>query len=252
MSFNIEVEGGKSVRLPTAGKYCDRDIIVTATGGDAGSYDEGYDAGYSKAEREHWDNVLNYGNRTDLEYAFSDWGAEYLRPPYKVMPTSRSISMFRRCKVKKLESQYFDLSNCSVAQAAGTSGHHNTFSYCSDLEEIEDIGLPAGGYYQTFMGDSSLKTIAVLRVKEDTTANNAFNGCGSLENITIVGPIGTSTFNFSPCTALTHDSAMSIFHALQIKTEGTWTVTMPKACEGKVSDEEKAVATEKGWTIVWK
>jgi hypothetical protein len=31
--FNITVEGGKSVRLPTAGKYCDRDIVVTATGG---------------------------------------------------------------------------------------------------------------------------------------------------------------------------------------------------------------------------
>ena len=33
MSFNITVEGGSSVRLPTAGKYCDRDIVVTATGG---------------------------------------------------------------------------------------------------------------------------------------------------------------------------------------------------------------------------
>lgn len=31
--FNIEVEGGSSVRLPTAGKYCDRDIVVTATDG---------------------------------------------------------------------------------------------------------------------------------------------------------------------------------------------------------------------------
>lgn len=35
MSFNIEVEGGSSVRLPTAGKYCDRDIVITATGGGA-------------------------------------------------------------------------------------------------------------------------------------------------------------------------------------------------------------------------
>lgn len=33
MSFNITVEGGKSVKLPTAGKYCDRDIVVTAKGG---------------------------------------------------------------------------------------------------------------------------------------------------------------------------------------------------------------------------
>ena len=33
MSHNITVEGGASVRLPTAGKYCDRDIIITAEGG---------------------------------------------------------------------------------------------------------------------------------------------------------------------------------------------------------------------------
>lgn len=30
---NITVEGGSSVRLLTAGKYCDRDIVVTSTGG---------------------------------------------------------------------------------------------------------------------------------------------------------------------------------------------------------------------------
>lgn len=33
MSHNITIEGGSSVRLPTKGKYCDRDIVVTAEGG---------------------------------------------------------------------------------------------------------------------------------------------------------------------------------------------------------------------------
>ena len=32
---NITVQGGSSVRLKTAGKYCDRDIVVTAEGGGA-------------------------------------------------------------------------------------------------------------------------------------------------------------------------------------------------------------------------
>ena len=36
---NITVEGGSSVRLKTAGKYCDRDIVVTSTGGGGGSED---------------------------------------------------------------------------------------------------------------------------------------------------------------------------------------------------------------------
>ena len=33
MSYNITIEGGKSARLPTAGKYCSKDIVITATGG---------------------------------------------------------------------------------------------------------------------------------------------------------------------------------------------------------------------------
>lgn len=48
MSFNITVEGGSSVRLPTAGKYCDMDIVVTAKGGAGGSGD--LPAGYSRVD----------------------------------------------------------------------------------------------------------------------------------------------------------------------------------------------------------
>ena len=32
--FNITVDGGTSKRLLTAGKYCDRDIVITAEGGE--------------------------------------------------------------------------------------------------------------------------------------------------------------------------------------------------------------------------
>lgn len=35
MDFNVEVKDGKTVRLPTAEKYCDYDIVVTATSGDS-------------------------------------------------------------------------------------------------------------------------------------------------------------------------------------------------------------------------
>lgn len=34
--FNITIEGGTSKRLPTSGKYVDRDIIITALGGGGG------------------------------------------------------------------------------------------------------------------------------------------------------------------------------------------------------------------------
>lgn len=49
MSFDVTVEGGTSVRLPTAGKYCDQDIIVTATGGEGGA-DPDLPPGYRRAD----------------------------------------------------------------------------------------------------------------------------------------------------------------------------------------------------------
>lgn len=55
-AFNIEVDCGKSVKLSTAGKYCDRDIVVNATGGDTeGAYNEGYEEGYTKG----YDNAID-------------------------------------------------------------------------------------------------------------------------------------------------------------------------------------------------
>ncbi len=39
--FNITVEGGSSVKLPTSGKYCDRDIVITATGSGGGEINTG-------------------------------------------------------------------------------------------------------------------------------------------------------------------------------------------------------------------
>lgn len=37
--FNFSVNGGDSIRLKTAGKYCDRDIVVTGSGSNTGTGD---------------------------------------------------------------------------------------------------------------------------------------------------------------------------------------------------------------------
>lgn len=46
--INISVEGGTSKRLLTAGKYCDRDIVVTASGGGGG--ESGLPPGYRRCD----------------------------------------------------------------------------------------------------------------------------------------------------------------------------------------------------------
>jgi hypothetical protein len=49
-AHQITVEGGSAVRLPTAGKYCERDIVVTATGGGGGGSGGEIPSGYTKVD----------------------------------------------------------------------------------------------------------------------------------------------------------------------------------------------------------
>lgn len=77
----------------------------------------------------------------------------------------------------------------------------------------------------------------------------AFNGCCALENIVVEGDI-LQDINFSYSSKLTHDSLLSILRALVNNTEGAaLTCTLGKENLAKLTDGEKALATEKGWTL---
>lgn len=64
--FNITVEGGKSVRLKTAGKYCDRDIVVTATGTSHQIYKTRLEY-LESTDRQYIDTGYIPSNKTELE-----------------------------------------------------------------------------------------------------------------------------------------------------------------------------------------
>lgn len=208
-----------------------------------------FEAGMSKAESDFWDEVQANGNRTDYEYAFAKWGCEYIRPKYKVTPTERTIMMFNgNPLLKKVEAKYFDLSKVRASQTSATGGHYNTFTNCTSLEEIEDVGMPAGTYDATYRNCQKMKRIAVVRSTADTMYEKAFLYDWALEDLTIEGVIGQNGFNVGDCP-LTHDSLMSIINALATKTSGTWTVTLGSTNLAKLTDAEKAIATQKGWTL---
>ena len=71
-----------------------------------------------------------------------------------------------------------------------------------------------------------------------------------LENITFDGDIGNS-INFSTCTKLNHDSLMSIINHLKdfSGTSTTKTCTLGSSNLAKLTDAEKAIATQKGWSL---
>ena len=80
---------------------------------------------------------------------------------------------------------------------------------------------------------------------------NFATGCRKLQHFIAEGVIGQNiAFPVSP---LSVESMKSLIACLKdySATGGTHTVTFKKDRETMLTAEEKAVATEKGWTLVW-
>lgn len=100
----------------------------------------------------------------------------------------------------------------------------------------------------TFHNCDALKSVDKLIVSASTTYEGVFHNCANLEDIVFDGTIGQNFMMYN-CDKLTHDSLMSILNCLEAKTAGTWTVTLGATNLAKLTDAEKAIATEKGWTL---
>lgn len=205
-----------------------------------------HQAGYDKSESDFWDIVQRSGTRTNYEQAFAYWDAEYLRPKYKVVPTARLFSICMNMRyLKAIEKEYFDFSQASTSNTASASGNYTLFRTCGNLQKIEDVGLKAGYYYETFRGCSSLETIEVLRSESSTMYYNAFYGCSALKNITIDGVIGQDGFDISPATNLEKNSIISIVSSLSENLTASKTISLPKtAVYRHFSDDGKNLNSE--------
>lgn len=214
---------------------------------------------YDKGQDDLWDFIQDYGNRTSYINGFSNWGAEYIRPKYKVVPKAVNgvASICEYCKnLKKVEALYFDFSQKSTGTNNNT-GYYYSFNGCSLLEEIEDIGLiPQLIYSNTFAYDYKLHTIAKLGTDENTRFSDAFIGCNELVNITIEGTIGQNGFDIHWSIKLSADSLKSIFNALSATTTGL-TVTLPTTAQSNyeavygTGSWATLTATKSNWTIAY-
>ena len=74
-----------------------------------------------------------------------------------------------------------------------------------------------------------------------------FDGCLSLETIT-GNPVFNVSLNLSGSPKLTHDSLMVVINGLQTVTT-TQTLTLGSENLAKLTEADKKIATDKGWTL---
>ena len=200
-----------------------------------------YEAGQLDMEKRFTANW----RRTNYSYGFmqNDWsGYTFSRP---LVATGSVINAFNG-----YIGQYLP-KNVDFSQANTTSTSGNRIFYgAKNLLEADMMGLGAcASYSETFRTCNSLKKITGLRVNEETVFPNAFNGCDSLEDIEIIGTIGTD-ISF-PTSPLTIDCIYNIFLSLKDYSGSgeTHTVKLESSLLDSLDDADKVLATSRGWTL---
>lgn len=181
-----------------------------------------YDAGRQAEYDAFWDAVQQNGNRTDYANAFIWWGCEDLNPKYKIVPTYGSNAargvIYRNANLKRLYSKDFDLSQLPNPSSVSVD---YTFSLCSSLEVVEDIGLPAVKTLQySFASNPALKQVDVIRVAVETNVTDLLYNCPELITVNIEGTIGQSGINLRHSRKLSRVSIESFINALSDTASG--------------------------------
>ena len=104
------------------------------------------------------------------------------------------------------------------------------FQYCESLTTLDLSGFDASKVTSSsglkFFGSSNMPQLTDFKAPKNMGAN----------------------LDFSKCTNLTHDSLMSIINNLATVTS-TKKLILGATNLAKLTDEEKAIATNRGWTI---
>ena len=121
------------------------------------------------------------------------------------------------------------------------------FSYCDNITTIPQLNTSkVTAIDGIFYNCASLTTIPDLDVSNVKYATNSFNGCMNLKSILMTGM--KVKFNISASTQFEESDLVTILNNLATVTT-TQTLTMGATNLAKLTDEEKAIATNKGWTL---
>ena len=135
---------------------------------------------------------------------------------------------------------------------SGITSMSSMFSAAGSLTSISIPGTPQiKDMWGAFNGCDSLETINLSGVEFTSNCyfSSTFSGCYSLKNLTFKANAGIAqNIDLSYSEQLTVASLLSLFNALATVTAAR-TCTIGATNLAKLSAAEKAIATDKGWTL---
>lgn len=187
----------------------------------------------------------------------------------------RKIPVFNISKVKSVNSMFYGCYRLIESPALDYSNvitMIETFKYCTNLTSPSLVNTSnVTNISEMFVGCSLLKNIPLFDTSAVTniydmfyncynlisipkldfsnvnqTVGDLFYGCSNLEEIHFTGL--KVSFNISASTNFTEAALVEILNNLGTPTSSQ-TLTMGATNLAKLTDEEKAIATDKGWTL---
>ena len=222
-----------------------------AEGGDTETaYNEGLEAGKQAEYDRFWDNSQEYGKRTNYSFAFYYYNDEMFKPKYDIIAKGTASNMFGYSRITNLVAL---IENAGIVfDISQTTNTGYLFNEAANLTEAPIINAPNSTTVdRIFNGCSSLIKAGIIFPENKITAyTNAFARCYELQDFTAGGVIDIP-LSFAQSSKLTKASLDSIITALKdfSGTTTTKTLTLHADSKAKLTDAEKAIATEKGWTI---
>ncbi len=200
--------------------------------------------------------LLNTSNVTDMDQMVINCSSLVEFPMLDTSKVTSMNNMFQRCKALK-QIPALDTRSCTTMIMM--------FDSCSSITEIPELNTSnVKDMSRVFWQCTSLTTVPMLDASKVFDVYNIFKDCPSLTTLGGLKNIGMSyntsqnandyryTLNLSDSPLLTHDSLMNVINNLyDIKSKGvkTQTLQLGDTNKAKLTAEEIAIATNKGWNV---
>lgn len=188
MSFNIEIQGGTSVRLTTKGKYCDRDIVVTATGGGGGGGGGDGDGGNDDTLRQLVEGTLTSFYDAQVTHIRTRMFGYNNTLKEVELPNAKTMGMAAFASATALETVKLDSIETLVV-----GSQDQQFYQCTKLQNVSMRNLKVVGA-MSFDGCTALKQVYLPSLTR--VGGNGFIRSGlETAHFPVLSSIGTGAFS---------------------------------------------------------
>lgn len=205
---------------------------------------------------------LDTSNVTNMKYMFQYCSKLTAIPQLDTSNVTDMGSMFSNCEnlttipllntsnVTNMDSTFYRCINLTTVPLFNTSNvtnMGNMFYGCTKLTTIPLLNTNnVTAMNKMFTYCENLTTIPQLNTSKVTNMSNMFQYCSKLKSILMYGM--KTSFNISASTQFEREDLVTILNNLG-KPTSSQTLTMGSTNLAKLTDEDKAIATGKGWTL---